>query len=236
MKSSHKKRLILGAIFVGFILFLRYLGVGKYITFDIVRSNRIWLQHLISKNYWTFVLGYLGVYIFVTSLSLPLSVLLSAAGGFFFGTLRGALYANIGATIGATISFILIRDLFGKVFQERYKDRLIAFNCEFKKYGYSYLLLLHVVMVIPLFIPNILAGLAHVSLWTFIWTTSVGLIPGTFTFAFAGQQFMTINSIREIFSIRVIIFAFLLLLLSLTPFFVRWYRAVRKKKGSSLEV
>jgi len=162
--------------------------------------------------------------------------LLNMVGGFFFGTIPGALFAIFGATVGATISFLLIRDLFGKVFQEQYKDRLKAFNREFKRYGYSYLLLLHVVMIVPLFVPNILAGLAHVSLWTFIWTTAVGIIPGSLTFSFAGQQLMSINSIQEVISARFILSIFLLLLLALTPFFIRWLRVVRKKKGPSLEV
>jgi len=236
MKPAHKKRLLIGLALLGVILLLHLAGVGKYISFGSVRANRAWLQSLIARQYWSFVAGFIGIYIVGTALSLPVSIILNMVGGFFFGTIPGMVYSIFGATIGATISFLLIRDLFGKVFQERYKDRLKAFNKEFRRYGYSYLLLLHVAMVVPLFIPNVLAGLAHVSLWTFIWTTAVGIIPGTLTFSFAGRQLMRINSIGEVLSARVLFSAFLLILLASTPFLIRWYRAARHKKGPSLEV
>jgi len=236
MKPAHKKKLIIGLIFVGVIILLRFAGIGKYISFKSIQENKPALQAMIDQNYWSFVAGFLGLYILLTLFSLPFSVILNVIGGFFFGTLLGALYSIIGATTGATISFLLIRDLFGKLFQERYKERLVAFNREFKKYGYNYLLLLHVVMVVPLFVPNILAGLAHVSLWTFIWTTAVGIIPGALTFAFAGDQLMEIDSIHEIFSPQVLLAALLLLLFGMLPLFIRWYRAWRHKKGPSLEV
>jgi len=235
MKPAHKKRLIIGFAFIGIIILLRFAGVGKYISFKSIQENKASLQAMIDQNYWSFVAGFIGLYILLTIFSLPFSVILNVVGGSFFGTLYGALFSIIGATTGATISFLLIRDLFGKVFQERYKERLIAFNREFKKYGYNYLLLLHVVMVVPLFVPNILAGLAHVSLWTFIWTTAVGIIPGALTFSFAGQQLMEIDSMHEIFSAPVFFAALLLLLLAMLPLFIRWYRAWRHKKGPSLE-
>jgi len=236
MKPANRRRLILGVGFIVLILLLRYLGVGKYITLKSIQENRLWLQMLIDQHYWSFVAGFIGVYILGTALSLPVSIPLSLTGGFFFGTFPGALLAITGATIGSTISFLLIRDLFGKLFQERYKEQLKTFNREFKCYGYNYLLLLHVVMVIPLFIPNVLAGLAHVSLWTFIWTTAVGLIPGALTFSFTGQQLMTINSVHEVLSFKVFLIGLLLLLLTLTPLIIRWFRIACKKKVPTIEV
>jgi len=236
MKRAHKRRLFFGLMFVGVILLLRYLGVGKYLTITSIRENRQWLEGLVDKNYWAFVLGFLGVLIAGTTLSLPMMVPMSLASGFFFGTFWGAIYTTVGATIGATVSFLLIRDLFGKVFQERYKERLKAFNREFKKNGYSYLLMLHVVMVLPLFVPNVLAGLAHVSLFTFVWTTAVGIIPGTFTFAFTGQQLTSINSIREVFSAKILLSALLMALLVFSPLLFQWYRRLRKQKELNLEV
>ena len=236
MTRSHKKRLFFGLAFVLLIVLLRYFDVGRYITIASIKEDRRWLQGLVEQNYWHFLLSFLGIYIGATALSLPLSVPLSLAAGFFFGTFWGAIYANIGATIGSTISFLLIRHLFGKVFQERYKERLVAFNREFKRNGYSYLLMLHVVMVIPLFVPNILAGLAHVSLFTFVWTTAVGMIPGTFTFAFTGKQLMSINSIHEVFSVKMLIPIVLMLLLALSPLIIQKLRRHWHKRDINLEV
>lgn len=233
MKREHKKRLIIGLILIGIIAFLYYLDVGHYITLESVKANRQWLQDIIANNYWRFVAGYFGVYIAAAAFSLPVAAVFSLAGGFFFGTVRGALFSTMCATVGSTISFLLIRYSFGKVLQDRYKEQLRAFNKEIKQYGYSYLLGLHFFIVLPLFLSNVLAGLANIPLWTFMWTTSVGLIPGTFVFAFAGQQLMTIESTREIFSLNIILAILFLLLLSLIPFFVRWLRSFKKTHQTS---
>jgi len=231
MKGSHKKRIIIGLLIVCIILVLRYLNIGKYISLESIKSNRKWLQNLIDKNFWLFVVGYVGTYAAAITLSLPVFVMMSIAGGFFFGVVRGALLANLGATLGSTVSFLLIRHLFGKVLHEKYKDRLRAFNREFKKYGYSYLLSLHFFLIVPLFVPNVLGGLANVSLWTFVWTTFVGMIPGTFIFAFAGKQLMTIQSLREVFSPQLILVAVFFLFLSLVPFFARWFKSWKRLRS-----
>ena len=230
MTWGHKKRLFIGLLLIAVIVFLRYLDVGHYITLESIRSNRRWLQYFIAHNYWTFIAGYFGIYIAAATFSLPVAAVFSLVGGFFFGTVRGAIFSNICATIGSTMSFLLIRHSFGKLLQDRYKERLKAFNREIKHHGYSYLLGLHFFIVLPLFLANVLAGLAHVSLWTFVWTTSVGLIPGTFVFAFAGQQLMTIESTREIFSLNIILAISFLLFLSLIPFFVRWFKSFKKSR------
>jgi len=232
MKGSYKKRLLIGLVLVGVVLLLNYLKIGHYITLEAIQSNRRWLQQLVAHNYWLFVAGFLGTFIVTATLSLPVTIPMSLAGGFFFGVFGGALYANIGATIGSTISFLFIRHLFGATLHHRYKDKLRAFNQEFKRYGYSYLLSIHFTMIIPLFIPNILAGLANISLWTFMWTTAVGLIPGTLFFAFAGQQLMTINAINDLLSLNFLYIILASLFIAQLPFLVRWFRALRRKYRS----
>ena len=70
--------------------------------------------------------------------------------------------------------------------------------------GASYLLTLRLIPVFPFFLINFLAGLTKVPLRTFLWTTSLGIIPGTVVFAFAGQQLGSINSPADILSKKVI--------------------------------
>jgi len=229
MKRAYKKRLIIGAILIGMLALLRYFNVAGYITLASIKANRTLLQQMIVRNYFLFVAGYLGVYVVTTALSLPVSAVLSIAGGFFFGTLFGALYAVIGATIGSTISFLLIRHLFGRILQDRYKKRLSAFNKEFHRYGYSYLLMIHFIVVIPLVVANVLAGLANITLWTFFWTTAVGMVPGTLVYAFAGQQFMSIETFRDVFSSTMILALTFIFLLGFIPFIVRYFRKGKRK-------
>ena len=229
MNRTYKKRLIIGGILIGILALVHYFNVGRYITLEAIKENRALLQQMIERNYVLFVAGYLGIYVLTTMFSLPVSAVLSIAGGFFFGTFFGALYSTIGATIGSTISFLLIRHLFGKVLQDRYKNRLRTFNKEFKRHGYSYLLMIHFIVVIPLVVANVLAGLANVTLWTFVWTTAVGMIPGTLVYAFAGQQLMSIEKFRDIFSHNMIFALIFIFLLGFIPFIIRYFKKDKRK-------
>ena len=89
MKRAYKKKLIIGGILIGILALVHYFNAGRYITLASIKENRALLQQMIARNYGLFVLGYLGVYIMATMFSLPVSAVLSVAGGFFFGTLCG---------------------------------------------------------------------------------------------------------------------------------------------------
>jgi uncharacterized membrane protein YdjX (TVP38/TMEM64 family) len=69
----------------------------------------------------------------------------------------------------------------------------------------------------PFFVINLVSGLTRVSVGTYVAATALGIIPGSFVYAYAGRQLGTINSIKEIASPHVL-GAFLLLgALALAP-------------------
>ena len=69
----------------------------------------------------------------------------------------------------------------------------------------------------PTFLINALGGLTTVSLWTFIWTTSIGILPGSLVYTFAGQQLGKIESVKEILSWHLILVLILLSVLAILP-------------------
>ena len=217
MKLLYDAKIWLGILFIGLLIALRFTGVGDYITLAFFQEQRSHVMAFVDAHYAWSVLIYIAFYISVVVLALPLAALSTVAGGFLFGVFPGTFYANIGATIGATIFFLLVRYSFGSKVQEAYKDKLAWFNQEMEKYGVMYLIAIHFVAVIPFFIMNLLIGLTKTPLWTFIWTTSVSIIPGTLVFAFAGQQLTKIHAIQDIFSVPVLIAFGLLMLLALVP-------------------
>lgn len=234
MKNGYKKHIIIAAVCLAVVILLRYSGVGRYLTLASLKENRVWLHALVEKNYWSFLAAYLSIDIVLTLLPIPVTALFSLAGGLFFGTLLGALYSNFAAAVGSTLFFLFIRYVFGTKLQARYREQLKDFNNEIAQYGYSYLLSTHFFMVIPLFVVNILAGLTTIPLWTFIWTTVVGLIPGTFVFALAGQKLMEIESATDVFSASVIAGLFFLLVLALLPVLMRFYKRTPKNNHNAL--
>jgi len=151
------------------------------------------------------------------------------AGGFVFGAVIGAVAVNVGATIGATAAFLFARYLFGNALQKKYKGKLSKFNREMDINGFGYLLTLRFIPLFPFWLINVLAGLTRVPLTTYIWTTSVGIFPGSLVYAFAGRQLTTISSPKDIISVRILLAFMALALFSLLSVFVR--KIIMKKRG-----
>lgn len=232
MNKIYKRRFIILAILILIVFIVHYLGLPKYISLENIKKNRLLLEGYIKNNYLEAVLAYIGIFIFLASFALPLSFIMTMAGGFLFGTLYGALYANIGATIGSSIAFLIIRYFIGNWIHDRFGKKLKTFNREFKKHGSNYLLSIHFVSVVPLFLVNIFAGLANVSFWTFFWTTAVGIFPGVLVYSFAGRQITTINSLKDIFSWHILLAFLGLFILAVLPIVFR----KRKKKKDDISI
>lgn len=219
--AQYYKKLIVAAVVLFFVVAIHVSGVLHYLTFDQLKMNRLVLQQTVLHNYFIAIASFIGMYIVFAACALPGAFILTLAGGFLFGTFWGALYANIGATIGATCAFLMVRYLVGNFVQDRYKNQLSNFNAAIDRYGPNYLLSMRFIALIPFFIINILAAFTDISLWTFIWTTSIGITPGALVYAFAGQQIAYIESPSDIFSVKIIMAFFLLALLALVPVIVR---------------
>lgn len=224
MKLLRDIRIWVGILFICLIIALRFSGVIDHFTLAELQEKRLQLLDLVETHYFWAMFAYMGVYIAIVVLALPLAALTSIAGGFIFGVVPGTVYTNIGATLGATIFFLMVRHSFGVTLQETYKEKLHWFNEEMERYGVIYLLAIHFIAIIPFFVVNLLIGMTKVPLWTFIWTTSLGILPGTLVYAFAGQQLATINSMRDIFSAPLLIAFGLLAALAILP-------AITKKLG-----
>lgn len=220
MKVS--KRLIIGLLFIGTLIAIRLSGIGAYITFEQLKLQRDMLVGLVETQYVWSVFAYISLFTLGVAFFLPVAMVLTLAGGFLFGLPWGILYANIGGTLGSIASFLMVRYLLGDSLQEKYATRLAGFNQAMHEQGSLYLLFIHFIFVIPFFMINTLAGLTRVSLWTFVWTTSLGILPSQFVYIFTGQQLSDINSVQDIFSGGVLVALCLLACLGLVPMFLKF--------------
>jgi uncharacterized membrane protein YdjX (TVP38/TMEM64 family) len=225
MKKYWKKILLLAAILL-LIVLIRISGADSYLTFEQFSNYRELLMRSVESNYIISVLIYIGLYIVVAALSIPGAAVLTLSGGFLFGLISVA-YVNLGATAGAIFAFIAARYLLGNWIQNRYGDRLAAFNREIDENGYYYLLTLRFIPVFPFFLINIFAGLTRVPLSIFIWTTSLGIIPGSFVYVFAGTQLGSITSLSDAVSWKILLAFALLGIFALVPVAVKKLRMRR---------
>lgn len=211
------KKIIFFIILIAVIMIMQLSPFRDLITVQNLKNFRLQLQATVRDNYYPSVLFFIAAYIIVTALSIPGATILTLAGGFLYGPLLTTLYVNLGATTGAVIAFLVVRHLMGNWVQDKYHRQLERFNEEMKKNGTSYLLTLRLIPAFPFFLINVLSGMTKVSARTFAWTTSVGIIPGTAAYAYAGRQIGSLNSLADILSARLITAFTVLALLAIFP-------------------
>lgn len=204
-----------------------YFDLAQYLSLQSLKANRDRLLAFTDEHYGLAVAFFVGAYVLLTAVSLPGAVILTLGGGFLFGSALGTLYVNLGATTGATVAFLASRYLLHDWVEARFGHRLAAFQEGFSRNAFHYLMTLRLIPVFPFFLVNTLSGLTRVPLGTYVTATAIGIIPGSFVYAYAGRQLGTINSLGEIASPRVLLAFTLLGLLTLVPVL---YRRVTGKR------
>ncbi len=194
-----------------------YFDLGQYLSLASLKANRDFLLNYTDSHYAIAASLFIVIYILQTTFSLPGGALLTLTGGFLFGSLMGTVFVNIGATLGATLAFLAARYLLRDWVEKKFGDRLDTIQSGFAQNAFSYLMTLRLIPAFPFFLVNLVSGLTRVNLGTYILATSVGIIPGSFVFAFAGRQLGSINSLSEIASPPVLLAFTLLGLLALMP-------------------
>src|SRR3989304_106438 len=186
--KKYRFRFLLGLTFIAIIFVIKFYNLDQYLTLEKFKQNREEIKNWVDSHYLKAVLLYIFSYTTIVISSIPIAGILTLISGFLFGTWLGAIYSNIGAIIGASFAFLMARYILGNFIQERYAKQLVHFNNDIEKYGALYLLTIHLAAFVPFFVINTLAGLTRIPLSTFIWTTSVGIFPGSLIYTYAGKQ------------------------------------------------
>jgi uncharacterized membrane protein YdjX (TVP38/TMEM64 family) len=205
-----------------------YFDFGQFLSLTALKENRDSLLAFTDTNFVSAVGIFIAAYVIVAGLSLPGAVILTLAGGFLFGATMATLFINIGATTGATLAFLTARHLLRDTVEQKFGKWLGPFQEGFAKNAFSYLLTLRLIPLFPFFVVNLVSGLTRVNVGTYIAATALGIIPGSFVYAYAGRQLGTINSLQEIASPNVIGAFVLLGLLALVPVI---YKRVTDKRA-----
>lgn len=194
-----------------------YFDLGHYLTLGALKDNRDRLLAFTDANFTAAVGMFILTYCVVTGLSLPGAAILTLAGGFLFGSLLGTVFVNVGATSGATLAFLAARYLLRDWVEQKFGSKLGPIQEGFSNNAFSYLMTLRLIPLFPFFLVNMVSGLTRVSVGTYVAATALGIIPGSFVYAYAGRQLGTINSLKEIASPNVLLAFTLLGLLALVP-------------------
>lgn len=161
-------------------------GFQDVLTFDSLSQNRSQLLAWAGQHPVLAVAAFMALYVLVVGLSLPGGTVLTLAGGFVFGGLWAGLYVVVAATVGAIIIFLGARYAFADLCHARAGTQMAKMEAGFHDNAFHYLLFLRLVPVFPFWLVNLVPALLDVRLSTYALATALGIIPGTFVYAFVG--------------------------------------------------
>jgi uncharacterized membrane protein YdjX (TVP38/TMEM64 family) len=184
--TSSLRRFVAPAVILSLMALGYALRLHSYLTLSAIAENRADLEAFTANNLPLAVLIYAALYITIVALSFPGATVLTIVGGFLFGWLVGGISTIIAATLGATVIFQIARSSFGESLARRAGPFLSKLKQGFETDAFNYLLFLRLVPAFPFWLVNIAPALSNVSLRIFATATLIGIIPGTFAFAFIG--------------------------------------------------
>jgi uncharacterized membrane protein YdjX (TVP38/TMEM64 family) len=181
-----RRLLPLAIVVAGLIVFFT-LGLNRQLSLESLVRHHAAIERIVAEHRASAFAAYVLLYITVVAFSIPGALVLTVTGGVVFGTLMGALGAIIGATVGGTIIFLIARGAVGEILIRRAGPTVNKLMTGFRKDAFCYLLFLRLVPLVPFWLVNLVPAIAGVRPAPFIAATALGIIPGSFVFAFFGS-------------------------------------------------
>lgn len=194
------------------------LGLHQHLSWPAVKENLHHWQQITRENLLLSVVLYFAAYTLATSLSLPVTFLMSVLCGALFDWWLGVGVASLASTAGATVSFLSSRYLLRSWVRRRFGHRLTRLDRGVHADGGWYLFSLRLTPVVPFFLINLGMGLTPMRLRTFVLVSWLGMLPVKCLLVRAGSALGSIDDPREILSLSVVLS---LMLLGLGPLAVR---------------
>jgi uncharacterized membrane protein YdjX (TVP38/TMEM64 family) len=186
-KSKWARLLPLAALVVGAVL--GAYALGDYLSFEALRDNREMLIAYRDAHYALAVVVFMALYVVIAGFSLPGATIATLTGGFLFGTFPGVLF-NVGAaTIGATVVFLAARWGLGDRLAAKMdasEGKVKAIKDGIDENQWSMLFIIRLVPLVPFFVANLIPALVGVSLWRYVVSTFIGIIPGGLVYTSVG--------------------------------------------------
>ena len=201
MKSKTKTKIIIFLILVIII----YLIIDRY---DILSHfNPAEVREMVASTGSFAPLVFISLYILSCIFFLPGAVF-SISSGVLFGTILGTVYTVIGATIGATLAFLIARyfarSFFEQTVEKKY-PKIKEFDEKLEQNGFITVIFLRLIPLFPFNGLNFALGITKVKLKDYFLATMIGIIPGSFTFAYLGDSIVEMNYINIVIAVILII-------------------------------
>jgi uncharacterized membrane protein YdjX (TVP38/TMEM64 family) len=183
--------------FLALIVVAYAMGWHRQFTLENLVRHRAIIDSFIAHHHASALVLFVGIYVAVVSLSIPVALLLSVSAGILFGPVLGPLASIVGATAGATVVFVLAKTAVGESLVRRAGSLAQKLADGFRANAFSYLLFLRLAPVFPFWLVNLAPALFGIPLGTFLAATALGVTPAAFAFGFAGAGLDSVIAAQE---------------------------------------
>lgn len=198
MSKKTISRIAIVLAVVGLAVAFKALGLGHYLTLQYIKESQAGVAELYAANRISVLASFMGIYIAVTSLSLPGATIMTLTAGALFGFTTGIIAVSFASTIGATIACVVSRYLLRDWVQDKFGEKLKVINKGIEDEGAFYLFTLRLIPAFPFWLINLVMGLTHMRLVKFFLVSQLGMLAGTMVYVNAGKELAKIDSLAGI--------------------------------------
>ncbi|MCQ8895064.1 VTT domain-containing protein [Limnobacter humi] len=178
-----------------------------------------WLSLWFESHPWQAALAYTTVFTAITALCLPGAAVLMVLGSLCMGSNLCFGLSLTASTLGAWLTFLACRHWLKPVMVQRHAQRLNRFSAAIHRHEAATLLSLRLAPAIPFVLFNVLCGLGNTRSATFLWTSIVGMAPGTWLYVKAGHELGQLTGWQDALAPELLL---TLLALALMPWLGVW--------------
>ncbi len=141
-----RNKYIYAVLLLIIIIFAYYYNASIEST---ILQNIVLLERYYLKDPITFIIIFFLSYILLTTLSLPVALLLGLLSGFIFEVHTAVIIVSFASTFGATSAMLVSRYFIREFAQKRYIEQFSIINEELDRYGSYYLFALRMSPIFP---------------------------------------------------------------------------------------
>ena len=185
-----------------------------------ILDNIVNLEDNYIQNPIFFMFAYFIVYVVLTTLSLPVALMLGLLSGFIFDLYSAVILISFASSFGATAAMLISRYLISDYINRRFSNEISLINNEVNEHGAYYLFALRMSPIFPFFVINAAFGLTKIKSLTFYLISQLGMLPGTIIIILIGSELNDFLIKGSPFSVDLVIY---LTLLGLIPLLFKKY-------------
>lgn len=227
MNMQKCKRFIPITIIVILLIVAYFSGLISYVSYEQLQLHHREVKQFALAHPVLSPIAYMLFYITISALSIPGAVYVTLLGGFIFPQPFCTIYVVLSATTGAVIVYTAAHYAFRDLLCKAINPHLETMEQNFRENAASYMLFLRLVPIFPFWLVNLAPACVGMPIFTFIWTTFIGIMPATFVVTQAGSGLGYILetgdklSIKDVLNFNVLIVLFGLGILALLPIAIK---------------